>query len=229
MLRIFNQVEKKRLNGYRKGGHTYLVGNKVPFQCCKLPLQLPDHILPMPGLRSIPNDFLKKEFEEDTVGSVRHCVQNKCSVLPSFDKEGKGPAGFMWINERDYPSAGMWFSEVRQGQVQLDCQGMLAPETLKNKFILLAHRQAIVDYSDGAFGWVDSDTREAHTTVKYFPGIFAMFLCTDVEYILGSRNPDAKLKKLYTSYQELGRRLVNVIMDERIQKEGFADVVENIE
>lgn len=227
MLHIQNVIEARRSNGYRKPGHKYLVGKKVPYQCCKLPVQLPDYCIPKQGLEPVPKGLFADRFADDTIKSVTPCISEKCCLY--FDAMDESPSKMIWINEVEYNFAAFWFAEVRTRPVQLDCFGMPEPQTLIGKNIFIAHRKAIVDYSEGAFGWVDSETKQAHTNIKYFPGIFAMFQVTGLEYVIGDSSPDAKMKKYYAVQQELGFKLVNVVPEEQLEKTGYINQVEDIE
>jgi hypothetical protein len=218
-LLIDNRIERKRLNGYRKPGHSYLVGERIPFQCCSLPVELPEYLMPSKGLHKM--DFAL--WPAKTVNSGKHCLEKNCALSTATEI-----AGYMWVPENEYPSASHWFTEVRTAPVNLDSFNVFKPVTLMGKFILVAHRVAIVDYSDGCQGWVDPETRKAHTTIKYKPAIFAMFQVQDLHYIVSTEKPDAKLKKLYKAYQDSGHRLIHVIPEEEMEKKGFPELMPEI-
>lgn len=91
-------------------------------------------------------------------------------------------------------------------------------------WVALAHRQAIVDYSDGPTGWVDS-FGEAHTTIKYKPGIFMLFKPSAVEYIVKGNETDEQLQRL----EDRGIALVQVTRDEDLQQDAFDDIDADME
>lgn len=199
------------MNGYRKPGELYLVGELPKFQCCKLPITLPGGILPKNGI--VPLTPMAEHIPD-------HCI-NPTPICPAFLDEGKNFVGLMWINESHYPSAAFFFSEAREQGIQLQIKRLQCNITPGKSWILLAHRKAVVDYSAGAFGWIDSGTGEAETSIKYHPGIFTMFRIDSIEYVITEENhrDTDQLQDFYKA----GIVLVNVIQDSDLESGIYPD------
>jgi hypothetical protein len=208
-------IEQRRANGYRKPGHFYLVGQAVNYQCCQLPKPLPDNSVPVAGIQDWPSDI----FDILKAGDI--CLNNNCPI----GGESLQPiAGLMWIPENEYSSAAIFFQEIRTQQVQIEVAEQAGLVDMIGKYMLLAHRKAIVDYSDGPFGWVDSHTLEAHTTVKYKPGIFAMFQISSIQFLTHQQKVTNRYKNVYKRYQRAGIEIITMITEDDFQAQGFAPV-----
>lgn len=199
MLIISERIESARLNGHRIPGEYYLVGNLVNFQCCKLPFPLSANLLPKRGLLPMPGDLF------------RDCTQKLPTECPATDHSNAHYAGMLWISERYYSHAAMWMSEARTLPVQVRIKNWSNVE-IGASWVYLAHRKAIVDYSDGASGWVDEKTGEAHTVIKYKPGIFTMFQVQAIEYVVQDRTKTDF--DFLQGLKDKGITLVRVITDE---------------
>lgn len=208
------RIETQRMNGYRRPGYFYLIGERVPYQCCSLPFQLSKDLLPLHGLQPVPEKF----HQGKSIAEGGLCLSQNCPNAIDPRKI----AGMMWVPENEYRFAAFFFSEIRTQPVQMLLQNIDWQKlpSLVGSYILLAHRKAIVDYSDGPLGWVDSHTLEANTTVKYFPGIFAMFVVTGIEYVIGTDKPTNSLKNVYKQYQKMGVEIVHCIAEESLAESG---------
>jgi hypothetical protein len=207
MLSVTECIESPRLNGYRKQGHLYLIGNLPNFNCCKLPIELPAGSIPKVGLLPMPQEF------ENTMcsGPITSCVDQRMSKPGNI-------SGMFWVNEVHYPSAAFFVHEARTNAIQIKIKHLHCGIKPGESWVLLAHRKAIVDYSDGMQGFVD-EAGEAHTTVKYKPGIFSLFRVDRIEYVLGDHEVEkaggVQLREL-GSLIEAGVKLVRVIREEKL-------------
>jgi hypothetical protein len=188
MLTIHDRIEKARLNGHRIPGELYLVGKLVNFQCCKLPLELGKHTVPKRGLVPVPLSISADLPYAERAGDAPICQgflkyhKQAAADCPVFEK--KQFAGMLWVSERYYSHAAMWVYEARTEGVQLRIKQLHCGIEIGKSWVLLAHRKSIVDYSEGAGGWVNEETGKAETAIKYKPGIFTMFLVEGIEYIV---------------------------------------------
>jgi hypothetical protein len=228
MLLIHDRIEKARLNGYRKPGDLYLIGRLVNFQCCKLPLELNKNLLPRKGLLPLPEEVqYPLPFAERLANNPEpDCNTKACSIFLGKNQF----AGMIWISEIDYSHAAMWISEARTEGIQIQIPGNVylhGAIEIGKSWIMLAHRKAIVDYSEGAGGWVNDETGLAETAIKYRPGFFTMFQVQGMEYVMkmpwdmqhGNRNPGS----IFGMMAKDGVTLVNVIHDEDLAKEDLRE------
>jgi hypothetical protein len=221
LTQIRQVIEKKRHNGYRKPGKFYIIGERLPFQCCRIPFQLADQVPPV----GFDKDSFKQWYDQSFTGQNIACNAVKCPGY--FDWPSIEIAGVLWIPETEYPSAAHFFQEIRTMPVHICCDYVNKfPQdlvSLVDKYILLAHRKAIVDYSDGPLGWVDSHTLQAHTTVKYYPGIFAMFKVTGIQFTRYNALWQGRYKKVYKGWKKLGIDIVEIIPEEEIEGMGSVE------
>jgi hypothetical protein len=226
MLLIHDRIEKARLNGHRIPGEFYITGKLVNFQCCKLPLELSKNEMPKRGLVPVPLSIGSHlPYAERLVNDPICGAWQEGPALPCPVFNQKQFAGMMWINEKYYSHAAMWINEARNEGIQLRIKRLncgLEP----GKWVMLAHRKSIVDYSEGAGGWVNEETGEAETAIKYKPGIFTMFMVEGIEYIVPPNNNHNGIDELQ-KYCSAGITLVNVIKDEELSAQGLDEPITN--
>ena len=171
MLRIEDRIETAKLNGYRQPGELYLVGDLPTFQCCNLPRELSKHLAPKRGILPVPPT--RPAF------NLMNCPPREGCPIYQLNKD----AVFMWVKEKHYSHAAMFFAEARTRAIQMRIKRVPAGLVIGKTWVLLGHRKAIIDYSEGAQGWIDKDGN-AQTNIKHIPGIFAMFQVQAIEYVV---------------------------------------------
>jgi hypothetical protein len=213
MVTFTERVEAERINGYREPGELYLVGTLPNFRCCKGPVELPKNIVPKRGLLPVPAEFYLTT-SNNSVECSAHC--------PAGLNYSEGnTAGMIWVPEKHYQSAAFFVHEARSNPIQVRIKRLHCGIVPGKSWVLLAHRKTIVDYSEGMNGYVD-EKGNAHTTVRYRPGIFTMFRVDSIEYVLGNNEIEKASGVEMTELQSLvaaGVKLIKVIRE--------ADLAEN--
>ena len=193
MIIVTERIEKKRLNGYRIPGELYLVGSLPVTQLEKIPFELSQNLVPKMGLQPKPDGF-----------PYSHALL----------------AGMMWVNGKHYSHAAHFMQEARQLQVQMRIKRVSCSIEPGRTVVLLAHRKAIVDYSNGCNGWVNSEG-EAETDIQYKPGVFSMFTVRSMEYVI---KDETDLEDKYIiQLAAAGVKLVKVIHSEEMESADLED------
>jgi hypothetical protein len=218
LLTIRDRVEKARLNGYRIPGQLYLVGTLVNYQCCKIPLELSKDIIPKLGLLPVPMSIKEKELPYHDCIAVPVCHQDSCAIFSQ-----KKFCGMMWVNEKDYPGAAFFVSEARTQPIQMRIKHLSCNIQIGASWVLLAHRKAIVDYSDGAGGWINEETGQAETAIKYKPGMFTMFRVDAVEYLVTEKDLQGSAVKYLYDMQKGGVTLVKVTQETDLENQDYQE------
>jgi hypothetical protein len=208
MITIHERVERKRLNGYRKPGELYLVGSLPKYQCCNIPFQLSVDLVPKAGLQPLVNNIYQFECTTEKNEIAKFCpiaCSEKC-------------AGMFWISEQHYRSAAFFFSEARTMPIQIRIKRLHCGVKI-GSWVMLAHRKSIVDYSNGANGWVDNNG-EAHTDITYLPGVFTTMRVEAIEYVMECPYSEMKPgdRNHIDQLAAAGVDIISVIRDEDLEK-----------
>lgn len=217
MLKISERIEPARGCGYRKPGGLYLVSGPHSGGCCRLPIPLTvcptcnAGIKPTRGFQWISGELF-------TTGGVASCPMldspGKIWSSPCPMSQPPEKLGLMWVGEKYYPSAAHFVQEARTQGISKRLAALPLDLVIGQTWVALAHRCAIVDYSEGPQAWVD-EHGEAHTGIKYLPGIFMFFRPQAVEYVVKPVEDPAQLERM----QDRGVSLVRVVKDIDAQTE----------
>ena len=210
MATIQKRVEPRRGCGYRQPGGMYLVGAQRWFPCCKLPFELSvcpvcnQGIHPGRGWEWIDFQIFKsspctKPLDIDGLDYSQLCPIHN----------GTGKLGLLWVGEKYYPTAAHFAQEARVQGISKRIEQIPRDLVIWQTWVALAHRKAIVDYSEGM-------TAE---TIRYQPGIFSIFFLTAIEYVVTNTETPEELDAL----ENRGLTLVAVTKDEDLQKDAFDD------
>jgi hypothetical protein len=208
MATIYQSVERARGCGYRKPGGLYLVGPQQWIPCCKLPFELSvcpvcnQGIHPGRGWEWIDFQIFRASSTCAEDYGPSELIKRDCSVWSN-----RGKLGLLWIGERFYPSAAHFAQEARVMGISKRLGQIPRDLVIGETWVALAHRKAIVDYSNG----MTADT------IGYKPGIFSLFIPTAIEYILTGKETEEQLDQL----EKRGLKLVRVTTDKELQLESF--------
>src|SRR5215472_14992217 len=154
MPTVHERTEEKRGCGYRQPGGIYLVGSARSRGCCKLPWPLT--VCPTCHAGIKPQRGF--QWVEPAIFAGADCNEETPCPLDTFSYGYPQKIGLMWVGEKFYPSAAHFVQEAARQGVSKRLSAVPLDFVVGQDWVALAHRAAIVDYTDGMQAWVDQDS-----------------------------------------------------------------------
>lgn len=198
-------VEKARMCGFRKVGGLYMVTGKFGESCDRLPMEVTvcpccgEGIKQGLGWKWVMPEKLFEGKHKNPMVILSYCNCNETCVVCNPPANMK--AGLMWVGERFYPTPADFLKEGAEMGISKRVKAIPKDFKVGETWILLAHPKAFK--RDIHINDVDEETakdmkaKSELTRAILFPGIFAAFKPSRIEYLIQEKKATkATLKKL---------------------------------
>jgi len=196
-MQIERRYDQKRGCGWRKPGGLYLMCSALAEDCCKMPLPL--SVCPACGRGIKPSGNWMWVNPAGLLPEAPYHMADRCRTCPLGGTVQW--AGLLWVGDQFYQTPGKFVREAGRLGVSRRIASIPQGFVVGTTWVLLAHRRA----APGPGG-------------ALWPGIFAAFRPTAIEYVVKA---DDSAKKL----EGLARRGVRLVKVERVAGPGDAEGV----